>query len=92
MNRPEFSIEKALEFVGDNSHYQKRQLTFLGIIITVFATLNCQIPLISSSLAVYFLFFSGIGQFICPVYMSLRTISLGILGSIGFSLIFYPVW
>ena len=42
------------------------------------------------SLALAFLFFSGIGQFICPVYMSLRTITLGLLGATGFALVFYP--
>lgn len=91
INAPEFSIAKALEFVGDNSTYQKKHLVYLGVIITIFATLTCQLPLINSSLAVYFLFFSGLGQFICPVYMALRTITLGIIGSMAFSIVFYPI-
>jgi hypothetical protein len=46
INTPEFSIIKALEFVGDNSNYQKRQLLYLGIIILAFATLTCRMPII----------------------------------------------
>lgn len=90
MNRPEFTIVKALEFVGDNSNYQKKQLFNLSILILAFATLNCRIPIMDTSLAIAFLFLSGAGQFICPVYMSLRTIALGLLGSTGFTLVFYP--
>lgn len=86
---PEFSIVKALEFVGDNSNYQKRQLFHLGIIVLAFATLTCRIPIMSSSLSVYFLFFSGLGQFICPVYMNIRTISMCLLGVTGFTLVSY---
>lgn len=47
INTPEFSIVKALEFVGDNSNYQKRQLLYLGIIVLAFATLTCRIPIMS---------------------------------------------
>jgi hypothetical protein len=42
-----------------------------------------------STLAVYFLFFSGIGQFICPVYMSIRTIAICLLGTTGFTVAFW---
>jgi len=91
INTPEFSIVKALEFVGDNSVYQKRQLFYLGIIILAFATLTCRIPIMGGSLAVYFLFFSGIGQFVCPVYMSLRTISICLLGATGFTACFWLI-
>ena len=87
MNTPEFSIVKALEFVGDNSNYQKRQLYYLGLIILAFATLTCRVPIMGGSLSVYFLFFSGLGQFFCPVYMNLRTISMCLLGSTGFTLV-----
>jgi hypothetical protein len=76
---------KALEFVGDNSTYQKRQLLYLGLIILAFATLTCRVPIMGGSLAVYFLFFSGVGQFVCPVYMSIRTISMCLLGATGFT-------
>ena len=90
MNTPEFTIVKAIEFVGDNSKYQKKQLMHLSILILAFATLNCRIPIMEGTLAIWFLVFSGVGQFICPVYMSLRTIALGLLGSTGFALIFFP--
>ena len=90
MNTPEFTIVKGLEFVGDNSTYQKRQLLYLGILILAFATLNCRIPLMHGPPPIWFLVFSGIGQFLCPVYMSLRTISLGLLGSTAFTLVLYP--
>lgn len=90
-NTPEFSILKALEFVGDNSTYQKRQLLYLGIIILAFATLTCRIPIMGGSLAVYFLFFSGVGQFFCPVYMSIRTISICLLGATGFTAAFWLI-
>lgn len=90
-NTPEFSIVKALEFVGDNSSYQKRQLVYLSIIIIAFATLTCRVPLMSGSLSVYFLFFSGVGQFILPVYMSIRTMSICLLGVTGFTAAFWLI-
>jgi hypothetical protein len=43
------------------------------------------------SLAVSFLFFSGIGQFICPVYMSIRTLSICLLGATGFTAAFWLI-
>ena len=46
MRKPEFNLEKALEFVGDNSRYQKKQLLYLSILILTFATLTCKVPLI----------------------------------------------
>lgn len=36
----ELTIDKALEFAGDNSHYQKRRLTLISFIILSFALLN----------------------------------------------------
>lgn len=38
-------------------------------------------------MSVYFLFFSGLGQFFCPVYMNIRTISLCLLGATGFTMV-----
>lgn len=45
----------------------------------------------SETLSVYFLLFCGVGQFVCPVYMSVRTIAMSLLGSTGFAALFYPL-
>ena len=91
MNRPEFSLDKALEFVGDNSTYQKNQLAYLSIIILTFATLTCKIPLVDEKLTVLFLFFSGIGQFLCPAYMSIRTITICLFAFSIFTILVYLI-
>ena len=40
-----------------------------------FAILTCRLPLMNPNLNIMFLFLSGIGQIICPIYFSLKTIS-----------------
>jgi len=42
------------------------------------------------NLNIAFLFASGIGQIICPVYMSLRVIAMGSLAFCGLATIAYP--
>jgi hypothetical protein len=88
---PEFSIEKALEFVGDNSTYQKRRLLIMAIPILTFAILTCRLPLMNPNLNLAFLFSSGIGQIICPVYMSLKVIAMGSLAFCGLATVSYPI-
>ena len=90
MTEPEFSIEKALEFVGDNSTYQKKRLFILSVVILTFATLTCRVPLMGPNLTVVFLFASGLGQIICPIYMSIRTITFGLVAFVLFGIAFYP--
>ncbi len=41
----ELSIEKALEFVGDNSSYQKRRLSIIGITVLSLAILTSRVAL-----------------------------------------------
>lgn len=43
------------------------------------------------NLNIAFLFASGIGQIICPVYMSLKIISIGSLTFCGLATISYPI-
>lgn len=87
---PEFSIEKALEFVGDNSTYQKKRLLILAIPILTFAVLTCRFPLMNPDFNIAFLFASGIGQVVCPAYLNLRLIALGLLAFTGLATISYP--
>jgi hypothetical protein len=39
------SVEKALEFVGDNSSYQKKRLAILSLIVLCTGILTCKISL-----------------------------------------------
>lgn len=87
----ELSIEKALEFAGDNSTYQKRRLLILSFIILSLAILTAKIPLQGTALTMLFLVASGAGQIVCPIYMSLRTCTLGLAGFAFFGAAFYPV-
>lgn len=85
------SIEKALEFVGDNSTYQKKRLAILSYLVLTTGILTCLVPLLPGIIPLLFMFASGAGQIICPIYMSLGTSAFGILGFTCFGLAFYPV-
>lgn len=85
------SIEKALEFVGDNSTYQKKRLLILSVIILSTGILTCKISLEGTTIAMLFLGASGAGQIVCPIYMSLRTITIGLMGFTFLAAAFYPI-
>lgn len=85
------SIEKALEFVGDNSTYQKKRLAILSIIILSTGILTCKISLEGPTLTMLFLAASGAGQIVCPIYMSLITSAFGLGSFTILAVVFYPV-
>jgi hypothetical protein len=91
VSQPEFSIEKALEFVGDNSTYQKKRLLIICITLLTFAMLTCRLPLMSPNLNLAFLFISGLGQIVCPIYYSIKTISQFLFLATIFGAITYPI-
>jgi hypothetical protein len=86
----ELTIDKALEFAGDNSSYQKKRLIMLSFIILSLAVLNCKIPFLQPLQALSFLLASGAGQIICPIYFDLATNSLGVAGFALLAIIGYP--
>lgn len=86
----ELTIEKAMEFVGDNSNYQKRRLFIIGLTVFALAVLTSKISLEVHTLSIFFLIASGAGQIICPIYMSLRTCTLGVAASALLASGLYP--
>lgn len=66
-------------------------MLILSIIILSIAILTCKLPLESSQLTMMFLIASGAGQILCPIYMSLKTCTLGLAGFALFASAFYPV-
>ena len=68
-----FELSKALEFVGDNSTYQKNRLVWLSFAIFSYAALNSYIPIILQSYqTTLFYITSGIGQLVCPLYFDMK--------------------
>ena len=90
-NQPQFSLEKALEFVGDNSTYQKKRLLIISVVILTFAILTVRLPLMSPNLNLGFLFASGLGQIVCPIYYPIRTIAKFLLLVTLGSMVAYPL-
>lgn len=74
----QLSIEKAIEFVGDNSNYQKKRLLLIAIIVFALGVLTTRTGIESSAYSIFFLIASGAGQVVCPIKMSLRTITIGV--------------
>lgn len=69
-----FELSKALEFVGDNSTYQKNRLLYLSLTIFSCAALSSYIPIILPSYqSTLFYIFSAAGQLICPMYFEIKT-------------------
>jgi hypothetical protein len=79
-----------LEFVGDNDRYQKTRLAILSIIILSTGILTNKIPLEGTTITMLFLGASGAGQIVCPIYMSLRTITFGLFAFTLVAFAFYP--
>jgi len=86
----ELTIEKALEFAGDNSDYQKKRLFFISIIILAFAVLTCKIAFLDPVVFLLFLAASGLGQLLCLAYFSLDVCALAIMIFSGLSAIAFP--
>jgi len=53
--------------------------------------LTARLPLMSPNLNLAFLFISGLGQIVCPIYYSIKTISQLLLLSTVFAMITYPL-
>lgn len=75
------SIEQAIDFVGNNHHYQKHRLFIIAFTVLALAVLNNKIAIEHSLLSILFLTASGAGQIICPIYFSLSTNTLGVAAS-----------
>ena len=81
---------KALEFAGDNSDYQKKRLFFIAIIILSFAILTCKVAFLGIYTFLLFLAASGLGQLICPIYLTLDICALAIIVISGLSALAFP--
>ena len=80
-----------MEFVGDNSTYQKKRLAIIAIVVLSLAILTSRVALEQTSVLLLFLIASGAGQIICPIYMSLKTCTLGVAASALFAIGVYPL-
>lgn len=85
------SIQKALEFVGDNGYYQKKRLIFIAVMILSLAILTARMALETLTVTLLFLISSGIGQITCPIYMSLRTNAMGVAFAALLGMGLYPM-
>lgn len=86
----ELTIEKALEFAGDNSNYQKKRLLLLTIMILALAILTSKVAMMGSKITMLFLLASGIGQIYCLNYLNLLAITLGLGVFTVCAALFYP--
>jgi hypothetical protein len=86
----ELTIEKALEFAGDNSEYQKKRLMLIGVIILCFALLNWNMTFMGKEVLLLFLAVSGIGQLVCPVYLSFDICAVGMFIASGLAVVVLP--
>ena len=69
-----FELSKALEFVGDNSSYQKNRLLWLSLAIFSCAAVNSYIPIILPSYqSTLFFICSAAGQLVCPMYFQIKS-------------------
>lgn len=57
-----------------------------------YAILTCRLPLMNPALNIAFLFASGLGQIVCPIYYSLKTISKFLFVTALIAMITYPVF
>jgi hypothetical protein len=87
----ELTIEKALEFAGDNSSYQKRRLLLLTIIILTLAVLTSKVTMLGDKLILAFLLASGVGQVVCTIYLNVLASTLGLLAFTVAAALFYPI-
>ena len=80
-----------MEFVGDNSSYQKKRLVTIAIVVLALGIMTTRMALESSLVSVLFLIASGAGQVVCPIYLSLRTNALGVLFASLLAMGLYPM-
>ena len=73
------TIEKALEFAGDNSTFQKKKLLYITIVVLSFAVFTCKMAFTGPKNLMVFLLFSGLGQLICTIYLTLDICAFGIM-------------
>jgi hypothetical protein len=57
-----------------------------------YAILTCRLPLMNPALNIAFLFASGLGQIVCPIYYSLKTISKFLFVTALIAMITYPIF
>jgi hypothetical protein len=85
------TIEKALEFAGDNSNYQKKRLLMMTVTILSMTVLASKVSMIDSKLMLVFLAASGIGQIVCTMHLNLLAITLGLLSFTICATVCYPI-
>lgn len=71
----------AIEFVGNNNHFQRYRLLIIAFTVLALAVLNNKMAIEHSALSLLFLIASGAGQIFCPIYFSLSTNTLGVAAS-----------
>lgn len=86
----ELNIIKALEFVGDNSTYQKKRLLLASIIILNFAILTSKIPFMGPQIIILYFLACGFGQFVSIIYFSVKQIAFFIFISAFLASVLYP--
>lgn len=67
-----FPIAKAIEFVGENSTYQKTRLAWICIALVSISALNSFLPLtLTGAQTMFYFFASAAGQLVCPLYFEI---------------------
>lgn len=67
-----FPLSKAIEFVGENSTYQKKRLIMISVCLVSLSALNSFLPLtLSSTQTMFFFFACAAGQLVCPLYFEI---------------------
>ena len=61
--------------------YQKKRLTLIAVMVGSLAILTARMALENRTVILLFLIASGAGQIICPINMSVRTNSMGVMFS-----------
>jgi hypothetical protein len=86
----QLSLEKALEFAGDNSSYQKQQLLLLALPTLALAVLTLKAAFLPTPALLLFLALSAGGQFFLPLYAYLPSSALAMAVSAFFAALTYP--
>ncbi len=76
--------------MGDNSDYQKKRLLWISVLILAFAVLNCKVTFMGTYYLILFLAASGLGQILCPNYLSLDICALALLVLSSLTIFLYP--
>lgn len=89
-DQTELTIDKALEFAGDNSNYQKKRLFLLSLLILPLAILTSKVAMQSTKMILTFLVASGVGSIICLTYLNILASATGFLAFTVGAFLFYP--